>query len=401
MGYSVDREMAMSRQNKEIETEAARQSHYILWCTIMGIPDPCGPDTGYQRIVAMYIKFLISGVNYTNKDGLQAATLSGYVTGINALFSLRGFSAPIDASNPNNMGGIIIKNRAREEDIASQRSPLDNVIFAELQRKGTCPKSIDSDHNLLFGIPCLSRFIGPQVSEYAQSSPIKVDYHVYLSGRKVIKAFTAKDFIFYDETGNIMHHLTDASLDDASKIHIQWRIQKNHQNGQTLFLKCDNKHAAICPVRAALQMVLRARRLAQPDSLPVAYYSQNNKTQYLTGKRIAVLLREAVRVCPNTPKDQLTKYSAHTLRVWACVLLDEAGTNSEFIQSRQQWMGSSYKMYLRDTSVIQDKHQDALRSASQEVIDLIAGIQPSLHVSEDMSTVPINETMGDYTDEMD
>jgi hypothetical protein len=42
MGDHVDREVAMSRQDKEIETEAARQAHYIRWAQIMKVPDPCG-----------------------------------------------------------------------------------------------------------------------------------------------------------------------------------------------------------------------------------------------------------------------------------------------------------------------------------------------------------------------
>jgi hypothetical protein len=50
----------------------------------------------------------------------------------------------------------------------------------------------------------LSRFIGPCVSEYAQTTQDKVDYHVYPSGTRVIKAFTANDFVFYDKRGHVL-----------------------------------------------------------------------------------------------------------------------------------------------------------------------------------------------------
>jgi hypothetical protein len=53
MGDCVDQEVAMSQQDKEIETEAARQAHYIQWGLIMGILDPCGHQKGYQCIVAI------------------------------------------------------------------------------------------------------------------------------------------------------------------------------------------------------------------------------------------------------------------------------------------------------------------------------------------------------------
>ena len=54
----------------------------------MGIPDPCGSEPGYKRILGKYIKFLQYGVNYTNKDGLCAATLVRYAKAMLILFTL-------------------------------------------------------------------------------------------------------------------------------------------------------------------------------------------------------------------------------------------------------------------------------------------------------------------------
>jgi hypothetical protein len=78
-------------------------------------------------------KFMMCGINYYNKDVLRLSTLRGYATAINTLFQLRGFKQPSDLSNPSNMAGIIINNLIKEETVASQRSPLDSTIFAELQ----------------------------------------------------------------------------------------------------------------------------------------------------------------------------------------------------------------------------------------------------------------------------
>ncbi len=55
MGDRVDQEVAMSQGDKEIETEAAWQAHYIQWGLMMGILDPCGHRKGYQRIIAIYV----------------------------------------------------------------------------------------------------------------------------------------------------------------------------------------------------------------------------------------------------------------------------------------------------------------------------------------------------------
>ena len=74
---------------------------------------------------------------------------------------------------------------------------------------------------------------------------------------------------------------------------------------------------------------------------------------YLTGKRVTALFREAVKtIYPNMSKVDLAHYLAHSLRVWACGILDESGMSPHFIMSRLHWMGNSFCMYLRDTNVI-------------------------------------------------
>ena len=149
-------------------------------------------------------------------------------------------------------------------------------------------------------------------------------------------------------------------------------------------------------------MVLRERRLGQPDDMPVACYSYKGTHNYLTGKHIAHLFCEAVKaIHPTTSEAELQWYSAHSLRVWACVLLDEAGMSPEFIMARLRWMGNSFRMYLRGTGIIQDKHHDVLSAASQEIIDLIAGSSVNIPNLAGLTTVKADNTMGDYINDMD
>ncbi len=88
--------------------------------------------------------------------------------------------------------------------------------------------------------------------------------------------------------------------------------------------------------------------------MPVACYrTKKAPLLFITGSRIATLLHKAVKkVRPSTSADNLKKYFAHSLRVWACVLLDKAGMSPSFIQKRLQWLGDLFKMYLRDTKAI-------------------------------------------------
>ncbi len=294
--------------------------------------------------------------------------------------------------------------------MASQRSPLDSTIFAELQQAASSSHSCNSDQNLLFDILLACCFIGPHVSEYAQTTQDKVDYHVYPSGTRVIKAFTANDFVFYDKNGHVLTTIDDSSLNLAASIQITWRIQKKRPNSQKIKLSADAKSPAICLVRGALQMVMRARRLAQPDDMPVSCY-RTKKTQllFITGSKIATLFHEAVKkVQPSTSADDLKKYSAHSLHIRACVLLDEVGMYPSYIQKHLRWLGDSFKMHLCDTKAIQDKHLAALQSASTNVMALIRtppGNVVRLTATMSNLNIPSNvvedNQMGVYIDEMD
>jgi hypothetical protein len=111
----------------------------------------------------------------------------------------------------------------------------------------------------------------------------------------VIKAFIANDFRFIDVTGQVITELSDASIDVIDRVRITWRIQKYRQNNQKITLLCDKTNPMICPILAALRLVLRARRLSQPDSMLVACYLKKGVMAYLTGSRIALHFRAVAR----------------------------------------------------------------------------------------------------------
>ena len=82
---------------------------------------------------------------------------------------------------------------------------------------------------------------------------------------------------------------------------------ESDQNGQTITLSADPTCPQLCPIRATIRMVLRARHLKQPDSLPVACHFHKKKLVYLTGTRIAALYRQAAKaVHPTITKAHAT-----------------------------------------------------------------------------------------------
>ncbi len=115
--------------------------------------------------------------------------------------------------------------------------------------------------------------------------------------------------------------------------------------------------------------------------MPIALYKPKKGKVVidLTGSKIAKLYRKAVKkVGPDTTPDELKQYSAHSLQIWACILLDEAGKLPDYIKKRLYWLGDSFRMYLRDTAIIRHQHVDASLAALQEVMDLIAALSKDI-----------------------
>ena len=402
LGNYVDAKMSRLKHGADVETERFRQAQYINWCTLKLIPDPCGADRGYERIAACFAENLIMDCNS------HSATVQGYAASINKLFEMRGFPIPADISDKNNMVSKIIHACEREETIARRRSPITKemyVVMAKLAKTSL----VDSAESVVFEFFNLIRVGGFRVAEYAQTTQTRVDEFEYASGNKVIKAFIPTDWKFYNGKDRLITthsldglyssvckwagKLQESILEQPKKLKITFRIQKNRQNGQSISFVADDKHPAICPVRSAYKILLRAKRLGQSDTQPMGVFvNANGIVEYLTGNNISEVLQSVAIAChADLTKDEIMRFSSHSGRVWAVVILDEAGMQPDFIKSRLRWMGDSYRLYLRDTSILQQKHLTALDRASTEFTTLFGENRMTLP-----DVVPVDNTMDSY-----
>lgn len=356
----------------------------------MKLPDPCGKGKVFPLVVSCFMKQLIEAHNP------RSMTLYGYLTEINTLYRMRGFPHPADFNQKTNICVQLFNELKAEEDVARKRDPLSNISFAELKKMADAAKE-DSAEVVVFQFFCLIRITGLRRVEYAQKTQTTVQTHLYpVSKRTVVMAFIRQDWTFYDKNGNVILHHSEAMLVVLGKVRIKFRIQKNRQNGQTITVVADLKHPEICPVRNAYLIYLRSIRLLQPDESPMGIFvNKQGQKRYLTGSKIAEVLQAATKLAhPSISKDDLGKISAHSGRVWALVLLDEAGKKPDFMKSRLRWLGDSYRHYLRDTAAINKMHNKALEKSSAAVMALLGSNADTL--PEDVAE---DEAMGGYEDE--
>jgi hypothetical protein len=149
----------------------------------------------------------------------------------------------------------------------------------------------------------------------------------------------------------------------------------------------------ICPVRAAYRIFLQAKRLGQLDSQPMGIlFNKYGIPKYLAGNKITNVLHSVARpVHPDMPEYKIKHFSSHLGRVWALVLSDEAGMTPDFMKSHLPWMGDSYRLYLHNTLILQQKHIDGLKKESDKVQRLLGRNRDILP-----NIVPVVNKMGDY-----
>ena len=378
----------MSRS--KTETKRFRQACYINFTIEKKIPDPCGPEFGFTRIVACFIEKLIIEQN------CRAGTARGYCDAINELFTRRNFPVPADFNDSQNVITTQLKALQGEEDIARQRAPLTDEIFVQLKKLADSSPQ-DSVYRVVFDWFCMNRLLGLRGSEYAQRTQNCIDVYEYASSNKVVKAFIPKDLIFYDKQGSAITSHGEHVYPSLGKVKVRFRIQKNRQNGQTITIVTDTAHTDIDAVHAAYRIFLRARRLGQSDEEPMGVFvNKQNQKKYLTLNLIKDVLQEAAKIVhPDWSAEEISRLSSHSGRVWALVFLSEANQKPDFIKARLRWLGDSYRLYLRDTAAINVQHNNALQEASDRIAALLGN-----NINVLPTVVPVDEQMG-IIDDMD
>lgn len=360
--------------------------------------DPCSLEPVLMSCLVVYTKLVIEGKNIRNKENIRSDTVRDYIQDVNDLFSRRRLPIPVpnfsDSSNP---VATLVDNLRKEESIANQRIALTPPMVARILEKGQTADHLSLD-SLMYDITRSAREIGPRAAEVSQKTASKPDYHIYPSGRRVVKAMCTDWWTGFDSSGSIVPDVT-TSEHKVKKMRIIWKIQKNRRNNEPLTYVVNEAAGTLFSVpNAVISMIRRARALNQPDDLPMAVYkSKSCKIKYLTARVITNYLRKIAReVHPTWPADEINRISAHSYRVWACILLHEAGKKGDYIKKRLRWLSEAYRVYLRDSEILASQHNHGNTNYTN-LIKQIMLTATSLPQNVDY-TVSEDESMGPYHD---
>ena len=323
-------------------------------------------------IMACYTAYLAAGNTLYCKT-IKSGTIKRY------LIAAAEFSVTAQMINPclNIMGKEcayikdILNESRRWESIPNRREPLTKDMVQYIIDKGKT-LSKDNPDNIYLALGdwfILGLQAGFRRMEWAQD-------RAYLKKHKDIQrnidgssaAFILKDFEFRTKTNKRVDNTSNKEVGKASVTNLTWRFQKNLDNGQIISYIEDNENKNLCFVRASKRIRTRALKLKIPHEQTIAVFIDTKKGTkkkcFIDNVHISTILQEAASKVYNiTSKEELARFTSHSLRVGACVLLHALNQSSEDIKFRLRWRSDSFRMYLRNIIQLAERHRDAIRNA--------------------------------------
>jgi hypothetical protein len=147
----------------------------------------------------------------------------------------------------------------------------------------------------------------------------------------------------------------------VGEVTITLRTQKNGSNGAKRSHVRSEHNTKSCYVRLTIEILARFIRLVGWNSTtPLAvYHAGSGIVQYITATDIELVMRTAAshvyKLSPYTCQKELQLWSAHSIRVGACVIPHAMGFTASQIQFILRWKSMAFLVYLRNLSILATK----------------------------------------------
>jgi hypothetical protein len=347
-----------------------------------------GPDLRRGQLqLAMYANHLSSGHNIYCKQ-LKLTTIRHYISAA-AKFLARFSGKDYRRDNPGDKSycpllNSVFKDIGAFETLPNRREPYTLLMHTYVSQLAA-PERLRDPTSLL---PALADCFGQAINggfrrlEWSQpqgsSDPLRPLQNYAKTGCRT-KAFVPNDYrvILHDYTRLVGLAILSRPLKDIAQMFLKWRYQKNQQNGEErLYTPNKDPTAPWCFVSNVyrslerFQALMSRDRTLNPATTPLAVYwhPQSESVRLITCTDTERLIRDAAAHCyklhPVNDKTAIMRWSSHSFRVGACVLLHSMGFSVLDIQWLLRWLSNAFAVYLRNTTVLADKHQAALDRAA-------------------------------------
>ena len=255
----------------------------------------------------------------------------------------------------------VINEQKRWEEMPKRREPVTVAMIKDLESASNSAGQ-DSLEAALYDWNVIGHYYGFRLSEWAQNAENKAEFPLLAVDGSPL-AFTFDDFQFFSAKGRHLKQDFNHKLPakNAAVVEVRWRYQKNLDNGQKIQQVLNREDPSMCCVQAAIRIAQRAQRLNTSGGETLAKFTdKKGHTHFITNTMISRHLQQsAKRVYNIRSRALLAMWSAHSIRVGACVSLSEAKKDAPFIQVRLRWRSLAFKDYLRNTITLAQQHTDA------------------------------------------
>jgi len=267
----------------------------------------------------------------------------------------------------------------RWEKQKDRREPFTVAMWQHIEKLA---RDVNDDEILpsLRDWTALGLHVGLRLGEWAQDSPLgDISTEPKKNFRGEPYAFCLDDFECFDKTNRKLSwtEVRDMPIDDITDATTRFRVQKNGDNFRVTKQRDRNRGPHdIAAVRAIVRIIRRFLRLCgERTDIPIAVYRDTSGTvRRITSREIESTFRATAAVVynldPVKDKEKLRKWSAHSLRVGAAVILYAAGFTDTQIQHLLRWRSLAFMEYLRNLGIMADRQSTAI-AALGDVIDFL------------------------------
>jgi hypothetical protein len=224
-------------------------------------------------------------------------------------------------------------------------------------------------------------FDGHRRSEWCQNSS-----HSNPKKPQIDRFGNARAFLPNDIEMRTRHHrrlvgaaILSLPMEDFAECHVSFRTQKNGDNGQVKMWTCaqtEGGRSLVAPMYRILKRFV-ALRGASDTVTPLALYQTDSvkkpKVLLMTDTEVTTAMRwlacKVYKLDPKKNKVELDRWTCHSYRVGACVLLHTQGFTGEQIKFLLRWKSDTFMYYLRNSSMLSDQQVRAL--------DRVSGLVPN------------------------